>query len=179
MTKPIQLHVGYVGITREGKRVEITAKDTRDTDYPWKTEEDAWYLNSGHYWQHKRCSKYDIVGPWQVAVETPVEPLADYNDGKWHRWAGGDRPVHPNTLVYATYIDQDDGVITDSRYARNYHWDSGHGPIVAFRVTKEYVEPPKEPREFWIYHGITSDVKTEKPSDMYGYIHVREVLTDD
>jgi hypothetical protein len=178
MTNQVQLHVGYVGITREGKRVEIIKHSPLYTPYPWESDLEA-YTGEGLYINHT-TSQIDIVGPW---VETPVEPLVDYkshsdakyNDGKWHRWAGGDRPVHPDTLVYATYIDQDDGVITDSRYARNYHWDSGHGPIVAFRVIKEYVEPPKVPREFWLIQGkIYSYYHTNTDA-----IHVREVLTDD
>jgi hypothetical protein len=171
MTKPIQLHVGYVGITREGKRVEITG-ETSMPDYPFESSEYNSYCIGGNYWRDEAASSQDIVGPW---VETPVEPLVDYNDGKWHRWAGGECPVHPDTLVYATFIEEDQGPHTDSRYARNYHWDSGYGPIVAFLVTKEYVEPPKEPREFWVLAGscFNSDPCV---SDA---IHVREVMTDD
>jgi hypothetical protein len=175
MTKPIQLHVGYVGITREGKRVEIIGYLPDYTPYPWESDLEA-YTSDGLY-MNNNTSHLDIIGPW---VETPVEPPVDYNDGKWHRWAGGECPVHLESVVQAKYIGLD--CIHDiASVAAGFIWDSVAAPIVAFRVTKEYVEPPKVPRDFWLQsvgNGL-SDVKTEKPSDMYGYIHVREVLTDD
>jgi hypothetical protein len=175
MTKPIQLHVGYVGITREGKRVEITAKDKRDTGLPWETKDEDWYTDLGHYWCSNRESYMDIVGPWvNPQVETPVETPVDYNDGKWHRWAGGDRPVHPSSVVHATFLVGIGEPRTESRAAHMFVWGDCASPIVAFRVTKEYVEPPKVPREFWVRFGTAYNMPIESDA-----IHVREVLTDD
>jgi hypothetical protein len=107
MTKPIQLHVGYVGITREGKRVEIIANDGSN-EYQWGSDEYDWYMTSGNFWRNGKEDEEDIVGPW---VDTPVEP-------------------------------------------------------------------PKVPREFWVMSGDLL-VRLQKPEDTTGYIHVREVLTDD
>jgi hypothetical protein len=178
MTKPIQLHVGYVGITREGKRVEIIANDGSN-EYQWGSDEYDWYMTSGNFWRNGKEDEEDIVGPW---VETPVEPPVDYNDGKWHRWAGGDRPVHPSSVVHATFLVGIGEPRTESRAAHMFVWGDCASPIVAFRVTKEYVEPPKVPREFWVREspqGSYRDVKYSKPKDTTGHIYVREVLTDD
>jgi hypothetical protein len=176
MTQPIQLHVGYVGITREGKRVEIIENSYENsTNYIWQAEGDC-YTDQGLFLRDTTTA-CDIIGPW---VETPVEPLVDYNDGKWHRWSGGECPVHLDSVVEVMFIGLS-SVNDFELNARSFTWDSVHAPIVAFRVTKEHVEPPKAPRKFWMQsvgNGL-SDVKTEKPSDMYGYIHVREVLTYD
>lgn len=180
MTNQVQLHVGYVGITREGKRVEIIKHRPFYTPYPWESNLEA-YTGDGLYINHT-TSQLDIIGPW---VEAPVEPPADYNDGKWHRWAGGrECPVHPSSVVQIKYIVLDSVNDLEAEAAR-LHWDSVVCPIVAFRVTKEYVEPPKVPREFWVSNNdgfahdsldsVLSDILTEK----HGYTHVREVLTDD
>jgi hypothetical protein len=163
----IQLHVGYIGITREGKRVEIIDKSPH-TGYPWDCE-DTCYTDTGYYLRNGTTSK-DIVGPW---VETPVETQVNYNDGNWHRWDGAtaECPVHKDSTVEVNYIDGGYELITDSRYARNYCWNSSHGPILAFRVTKEYVAPV-EPRDFW----ICPDRGQVCSYSRSGMIHVREVI---
>ena len=180
----IQLHVGYIGITREGKRVEITGVDTYKSSWPWESYDGEWYTGSGAFWSITKVDQRDIVGPYEGAqqpmlgVETPVVPQVNYNDGKWHRWDGAtaECPVHKDSTVEVTYMDQDAGIIIDSRYARNYCWNSGHGPILAFRVTKEYVAPV-EPREFWIMYSkiMQPRIESHKPLDTTGYIHVKEV----
>jgi hypothetical protein len=101
--------------------------------------------------------------------------MTDYNDGKWHGWNGGECPVHQDSVVDVQYLGK-------SRFANDkaslalWEW-SNLLKMVAFRVIKPYVEP-KKPREFWIAFkaGYVIDVVYEKPNDMYGYIHVREVL---
>tara|TARA_R110000782_G_scaffold3228_2_gene11938 strand:- start:29717 stop:30256 length:540 start_codon:yes stop_codon:yes gene_type:complete len=179
MTKPIQLHVGYVGITREGKRVEITNNDLNDTKWPWLSNHGQWYNDKGlaaNYYKNSP-QELDIVGPW---VDTPVKPLVDYNDGQWHSWSGGECPVHHLTFVRATFLTGIGDPRTEAKKAHMFNWKDLTSPIIAFKVTKEYVEPPKVPREFWVYKGPMSfDIKTEKPSDTYGYVHVREVMTND
>jgi hypothetical protein len=174
MTKPVKLHVGYVGITREGKRVEITNNDLNDTKWPWLSNHGQWYNGKGlaaNYYKNSP-QELDIVGPW---VDTPVEPPVDYNDGKWHRWAGGECPVHTSSVVQIKYITLLSTINDIEGDAGGFVWDSVPVPIVAFRVTKEYV---KAPREFWVMSGDLL-VRLQKPEDTTGYIHVREVLTDD
>jgi hypothetical protein len=177
---PVRLHVGYVGITREGKRVEITY-DNYDPEYQWESEFTT-YTDKGRVLLSQECMA-DIIGPW---VETPVEPLVDYNDGKWHGWAGGECPVHPSSVVEIKFINGYANEIQEgSNGAGNFAWVSISHPIISFRVTKEYVETPKVPREFWVsnndgfahdsLNSVLSDMLTEK----HGYTHVREVLTDD
>jgi hypothetical protein len=58
----------------------------------------------------------------------------DYNDGQIHGWNGGECPVHPDSEVKAW---TDEGA--DYRHAKN--WNDEETPIVAFKVTKPYVEP--------------------------------------
>jgi hypothetical protein len=186
MTKPVKLHVGYVGITREGKRVEIIENSYKNsTNYTWQSKGHC-YTDQGLFLRDT-TTRFDIIGPW---VETPVEPLVDYkshsdanyNDGKWHRWAGvGECPVHLDSVAQVKYIGLS-SVNDLEADASSFTWDSVACPIVAFRVTKEYVEPPKVPREFWVREspqGSYRDVKYSKPKDTTGHIHVREVLTDD
>jgi hypothetical protein len=182
---PVRLHVGYVGITREGKRVEIITNDGSNA-YQWESDEYDWYMTSGNFWSNGKEDEEDIIGPW---VETPVEPPVDYkshsdaalpcyNDGKWHRWAGGECPVHPSNVVQIKYLHNN--CISDLETdAIDFHWDSVHAPIIAFRVTKVHVEPPKVPREFWVPKATAESFYERKPADTTRYIHVREVLTDD
>jgi hypothetical protein len=94
--------------------------------------------------------------------------MTDYNDGNWHGWNGGECPVHPQTEVSATHVC---GTTLILWPACRVDWEQ---PLL-FRVTKP---EPKQPREFWIAFkaGYVIDVVYEKPNDMYGYIHVREVL---
>lgn len=75
--------------------------------------------------------------------------MTDYNDGKWHGWNGGECPVHPKSEVQ---VALDTGMAAIRPYAFDYGWDHNlyrEGKIVAFRVTKPYVEPPKT-REIWV-----------------------------
>lgn len=91
--------------------------------------------------------------------------MTDYNDGKWHGWNGGERPVHPDSVIEAAYGD---GIEEDR--AKGFAWSHREGNsynLVAFRVTKEH----KELREWWI-DEITC-LAHDKP--FHGTIHVREV----
>jgi hypothetical protein len=146
MTNQVQLHVGYVGITREGKRVEIT-KETGGAMYPYSEESGRCYKSGGAWCSKDIPGAYDIVGPW---VETPVEPPVDYNDGKWHRWAGGECPVHLDSVVEVMFIDGQEDILMEEAPANMWTWDSNNEPITTFRVTEEYVETPKAPLEFWV-----------------------------
>ena len=172
----IQLHVGYIGITREGKRVEIESIDSSDDNYPWVTTCGDWYTDTGKFDGDCYCDKEDIIGPW---VETPVEPQVNYNDGNWHRWDGAtaECPVHRDSIVEVNYIDGEGHTTIDDRRASSFNWGSTYEPILAFRVTKEYVAPV-EPREFWITTGLVQIVRATKPHCPEGYIHVKEVTND-
>ena len=76
----VKLHVGYVGVTREGKRVEIVEEDFRDTEYPFYSDDFEWYIaNGGYYYADEYNQKdiKDIIGPWvePVAVKSPIETV--------------------------------------------------------------------------------------------------------
>ena len=173
----IQLHVGYIGITREGKRVEIESIDSSDDNYPWVTTCGDWYTDTGKFDYDRYCNDdEDIIGPW---VETPVEPQVNYNDGNWHRWDGStaECPVHNKSVVEYVWHDEIgmSGVLN-----RVSGWDgSGKGikwsQVIKFRVTKEYVAPV-EPREFWVVPA-TGKCFMSKPA-YTSAIHVKEVTND-
>lgn len=93
--------------------------------------------------------------------------MTDYNDGNWHGWNGGECPVHPDTRGEFVFAD---GSICTIKPAGAWGWDDTELPIIAFRVTKPYVEP----REFWIYPDGAVDCIMYHEVD--GAIHVREVL---
>lgn len=170
----IQLHVGYIGITREGKRVEITKSRTSGW-YPWRSSNGNTYDSKGYLWNCDKPTNRDIIGPW---VETPVEPLPNYNDGNWHRWYGAtaDGPVHESSTVQVRLLNPADehGDMTD--LASVWWWEQPCDcPILAFRVTKEYVAPV-EPREFWVVPA-TGKCFMSKPA-YTSAIHVKEVTND-
>lgn len=171
----IQLHVGYIGITRDGKRVEITTKDTDGTLYPWLSGCGEWYTDSGMFWYDTRVDQREIIGPW---VETPVAPQVNYNEGNWHRWDGttAECPVHGDSTVQVRLLNPADeyGDMTD--LASQWWWEQPCDyPIIAFRVTKEYVAPV-EPREFWVVPA-TGKCFMSKPAYTPA-VHVKEVTND-
>ena len=69
--------------------------------------------------------------------------MTDYNDGKWHGWNGGARPVHEKT-----HVDVCDPVSAPRKNVSagsDVYWPN----VIAFRVIEEY----REPREWWIDMG--------------------------
>ncbi len=119
--------------------------------------------------------------------------MIDYNDGNWHGWNGGECPVHPESMVKA--IAANGNVKSDQftpalieRAADTIDWgklgDAKRAPIVAFSVTKPYVEPPK-PLEIWVNvypDGSFSSIYKNKESAEFNVAfkgrtaHFREVL---
>lgn len=96
--------------------------------------------------------------------------MIDYNDGKWHGWNGGEMPVHGDSIVEVSLLDQ--GTM-HGEDAIQWNWSTTPtSHIIAFRVTKEH----KEPREFWVCPA--TDCTFDDVSDKFvsGYIHVREVI---
>jgi hypothetical protein len=178
MTKPIQLHVGYVGLSREGKRIEITEFREKNGHYQWLAGDDESYRKDGSYLLTV-TSDLDIVGPW-------VEPV-DYNDGNWHRWGGGNCPVHPETEVELMPLNPYDTTMrpnTVSATAIHVDWGVNcDNPIVSFCVTKEFIKP-KEPRELWVSLNDYQAHDTEADAQEYdrvlghnhGYFRVKEVM---
>ena len=97
---------------------------------------------------------------------------ADYNDGLWHGWNGGECPVHPRSKVEWVAIEGRNIAV-----ARALNWAiKATVPIIAFRVVEEY----REPREFWVAKTAPNGMRTatDKPP-FYSpdqWIHVREVM---
>ena len=111
--------------------------------------------------------------------------MADYSDGKWHGWNGGECPVHPRSEV--DVLNPDD--LRDHDCPVGYFDSAGDVdwalPLL-FRVTKPY----REPREWWAV-GLTLHETKERADDFlrrlirdnpqggfaeWRVIHVREVL---
>lgn len=62
----------------------------------------------------------------------------------YHFWAGGENPCHPKDIV--AYITRDgQRVEHENRESREYRWNRNFtdGDIIAYKVVKKYVEPPR------------------------------------
>jgi len=115
--------------------------------------------------------------------------MTDYNNGEWHIWNGGERPVHPKTLV-KIQIASHSRLMADigmDKEARLVDWRGREAldgdSVTAFRVVKAY----REPREFWLNQHTCPwgmiyaayDNKEDADSHEAGRlacVHVREVL---
>lgn len=106
--------------------------------------------------------------------------MTDYNDGEWHGWNGGDCPVHPDSVVDVKFSD---GEECEEEKAEVWDWESRFVKIIAFRVTKPYVEP----REYWVneypsgFGGVynsKSDADECANDERIRCIHVREVIEE-
>lgn len=113
--------------------------------------------------------------------------MTDYNDGNWHKWNGGECPVHEKSVVVIqrkmdTRIHADREHDDDVWDAGKWDWthDNEEGDIIAFRVIKPY----REPREFYAYKeermGYGPDGKrwVQCYPEVEGATLFREVLTD-
>ena len=89
--------------------------------------------------------------------------MTNYNDGNWHGWNGGECPVHPESVVEVQYCDK------EKSEAKAFVWRYGGGDydIIAFRVVKEYIDPPK-PREFYAHEMETHLLSPNKPLEHLG-----------
>lgn len=77
--------------------------------------------------------------------------MADYNDGEWHGWNGGECPVHPKTEIEVVYRHKNGNLFTTIGVTFGFvfiHRDD-YMNLIVFRVIKPYVEPP-EPLERWV-----------------------------
>ena len=104
----------------------------------------------------------------------------------WYGWNGGECPVHPETEIDVMLACGEKQVGCN---AREFYWlhDSFQGRvIIAFRITRLYVEPRKA-REwwitdfgtgshFWLAYGSREAVNEGALSGSARIIHVREVL---
>ena len=96
----------------------------------------------------------------------------------WYGWNGGECPVHPETEVFWVSSNGRGG----NSFAQDCRWthDSDPADIIAFRITKLYVEPRKA-REWWVnVKNSGSIVMSSAGDDWLGeVICVREVLPED
>ena len=151
----VELHVGYVGVTREGDRVEILNHAYPESRYGYFVGN-----NNACYWangigERARQLKTDIIGPW-------VEPETQ-EPGPWIGWNGGDCPVHPKST---TSFLPDIGLKWTGR-ASSFNWVDFRG---AYRVIKEY----KDPLELWFkYDSLDGWHECTEPEE--GAVMFREV----
>jgi len=98
---------------------------------------------------------YAAAAAWfayaEALAETRRNEMSDYNDGQIHGWNGGECPVHPESVVDFWVRD---GEYNTQRIAADLDWVHGVEDtdleIIAFQVTKPYVEP----KVIWVneYH---------------------------
>ena len=162
----VELHIGYVGITREGKRVKIVrSDDDRWPPYNWASDNGNTYMGDGLCFKYTE-SRHDIIGPW---VDPETQEL-----GPWIGWNGGECPVHPDTVVQAvrgTSEDADCETWPAGQFQKS-NWSDmgGTHSIIAYRIIKEH----KEPREMWLKYD-SLDVWLECTKSDEGAVLFREV----
>lgn len=105
--------------------------------------------------------------------------MTDYNNGKVHGWNGGECPVHPETVVQVWFRSGPDKI--DAAFF--FLWTHGmkYGDIIAFKVVKPYVEPPKPFEEWGIKHkdGSVSTqrwTRRERAEELARHLDGRAVL---
>jgi len=74
----VELHVGYVGKTREGKRVEIVNRGREVKKYSYTAANGRTYTEDGLYSDYIE-NKHDIIGPWVEPVKSPIETVTQDN----------------------------------------------------------------------------------------------------
>lgn len=101
----------------------------------------------------------------------------NYNDGKWHGWNQGERPVHPNSMIDVYHLATGSPLLTKYQKAGDQIWKN----IIAFKVVRVYHEPPKE---FWISlndyqaYETLKDYQRLELCPEHGYIHTVEIRED-
>ena len=153
----VELHVGYVGKTREGKRVEIVRICPPRSDDLFISDNGFFYHVNGSIFPNISHG-LDIVGPW--AEPETQEP------GQWVGWNGGSCPVHPDTVVEYAFIGQA-GIDMDRECAGRMDWSDSFEPIIAYYVIKEpqkAAEYTIDPKTHIIWYSCEDDL-----------VHVREV----
>ena len=105
----------------------------------------------------------------------------------WYGWNSGECPVHGDTLVEVKFLIGSGAEMAASQWEWNHSGEATED-IIAFRITRLYVEPRKA-REFWVvfYEGSSivdraycSHAAALIAADEQGeIIHVREVLPED
>ena len=115
--------------------------------------------------------------------------MTDYTkENHWYGHNGEAMPVHPETEVQVMFVDGEKA----SEQADRFLWTRSPcdpGTIIAFRITRLYVEP-RPAREWWVnrYYGSPNDdtlfaSRAEADSaaldeNRIECIHVREVLPE-
>ncbi len=108
--------------------------------------------------------------------------MTNYNDGKWHGWNGGVRPIHPLTEIEVVmWSTEEGGKVAIAGEAKDFDWSASVNPIVVFRVVKEY----KEPREVWAneypgylgkFFNTKEDAQRNKGEGFIRVVKFREVI---
>lgn len=91
--------------------------------------------------------------------------MNDYNNGEIWGWNGGECPVHPESEVMFWFRGMS-GCVNDAATAHSWQHRKYVGDIIAFQVTKPYVEP----KVIWVneYHhggGLVYTSEEEAKSD--------------
>jgi len=80
--------------------------------------------------------------------------MSDYNDGKIHGWNGGECPVHPESEVMVWLRSASFTIGTEAGLVNWVHGVSDTDmDIIAFQVTKPYIEP----KVIWVNEWANGD----------------------
>jgi hypothetical protein len=152
MAKPIQLHLGYVGITREGKKVTLEGKTNLNTTYPFTCVETGdSYTKHGFYYYSREETDMDIIGPW-------VEPVFKLHVG----YVGITRSGLKVTLSRLSadkypFKDLESG---NSYSAEGYYWFDKHPS--SFDIVGPWVGPVPVPvQPPWVEPKVDIEKKAD------------------
>lgn len=130
---------------------------------------------------------YDSTGYHLFFYEGQFESVKEnYNLDQMYPWSGGECPVHPESTVrYWMRVGNREGY--ESK-AKSLRWNNASysitSDIVAFKVIKEYVEPPKSIEGYVNVHhdGSTSFFNDKWSAEMHAIcgdtrvaVHLKEV----
>lgn len=87
------------------------------------------------------CAFEDHEAKKEDKSQPEATTAPDYNNGDWWGWNGGECPVDTRSKVDVVFGGQTEQPYYN-HFAANVFWEIGAGPsdIIAFRVTKPYVE---------------------------------------
>lgn len=121
-------------------RGQIAALPAED---PYKKFKDA--LAAGHIVAYVESSGRYSNDPsefcWNASPDKYM--IIEMPEG-YHFWAGGENPCHPKDII--AYITRDgQRAERENRESREYRWSKNFtdGDIIAYKVVKKYVEPPR------------------------------------
>lgn len=127
----VQLAVGQVWKTREGREVEIVSSDN-DANFPFDGSNNESYTPSGTVWMDAGADSCDLI-----------ELVQDENGWRpWKATADSQCPVDGETLVHLRFSNGDATSLKHPSHAGDFAWrEIAPESIVAYKIVEETPRP--------------------------------------